>query len=896
MACQFDELRKFKSVALVRKALQDLPAGLDKTYDRMLQSLDPDFKEQVVSMLKWLCFCDRLLTVEELAEIFILPSRGPIVLEKLKTERLFDSRDVLKYLGSFVVAARLRGYSSGGVVVRLPHFSIKEYLTSLRALEGPAAAFSFSEPDARFYIALSCLRYLAFVASTENRRRSRHPLSYRASREWMRHLESFAWKSWPVKVVEAVKRVRTPKRDLGRLCISRLLLGRYQAPGMEEFCFRKEAVGLPPFCATSAFGLRETTDMLLSTNEYFIQEDLDAALLGASLHRHMRLVKFLLDRGADVNGEAATFGDALHAAAIGNHEDVVGLLLDEGADINSEHGGVGSPLQVAVLNDAYGVVKLLVSRGAEMCNENGCAVASAAMWFNLGILHFLLGHCAGNDSHCIHSTAMHKAIADRDVDPRPGVLVERGAEVNAWGGKELSYPLHWACRYRALDEVKLLVSMGADVHALSGSHGSALQAACVNKESAGEITQFLLEQGVDVNAQGGEYGNALQAACYIGGPDGDSSHAVPILLDNGADVNASGGLFDNAMQAAVAAAPRTKEPDTVLLKVLLSQGADVNKQGGKYGTALQAAATSSQHGRVKFLLDHGADVNAQGGEYGTSFQAACVPVKSYRKRTDEDDDQDDIDVESIIVEYTRKEETQRILLDHGADVHLQGGFFGSAWHAAAAAKTSCPEWEELMQLLLDRGVDVNDTRGREEAPTALHALFQPDDHRRFQDNLNFLLTRGADPNLSADVYGYPLQAACAVSWVQASPRGSAFRVNFLLEQCPNVDVNAAGGLFGSALQAAASSGQTDSVALLLARGADVNLGGGKYGSALNAAIVKGYWDAVELLLQAGAEPDCRRLQEPDEEWLQRAREEEGRGAVERYKKFWEAQVKKKIGS
>lgn len=29
----------------------------------------------------------------------------------------------------------------------------------------------------------------------------------------------------------------------------------------------------------------------------------------------------------------------------------------------------------------------------------------------------------------------------------------------------------------------------------------------------------------------------------------------------------------------------------------------------------------------------------------------------------------------------------RLLLDHGADVHIQNASFGSAWHAAAAART-----------------------------------------------------------------------------------------------------------------------------------------------------------------------------------------------------------------
>lgn len=92
-----------------------------------------------------------------------------------------------------------------------------------------------------------------------------------------------------------------------------------------------------------------------------------------------------------------------------------------------------------------------------------------------------------------------------------------------------------------------------------------------------------------------------------------------------------------------------------------------------------------------------------------------------------------------------------------------------------------------------------------------------------------------------------------------------------------------GGVFGSALQAAAHSGQADSVRMLLDRGANVNISGGIHRSALNAAIFQGYWDIVEVLLKRGAIPDSQ----PDEVWLEDVLGRLGRGAVERYWKFWE---------
>lgn len=153
--------------------------------------------------------------------------------------------------------------------------------------------------------------------------------------------------------------------------------------------------------------------------------------------------------------------------------------------------------------------------------------------------------------------------------------------------------------------------------------------------------------------------------------------------------------------------------------------------------------------------------------------------------------------------------------------------------------------------------------------------------------IKFLLGHGSDPNIKAGKYGFPLQSVCI------NEHGIE-RVEFLLTECPAIDINAQGGIFGSALQAAASvsrpgfRGEWNTVKLvrlLLERGADPNMRGGKYGSAVNAVVVKGCWDTVDVLLAAGAKPDCQLLSEPNEEWLRQVLEEDGSDTVARYKVF-----------
>ncbi|UPX17637.1 uncharacterized protein EKO05_0007979 [Ascochyta rabiei] len=69
----------------------------------------------------------------------------------------------------------------------------------------------------------------------------------------------------------------------------------------------------------------------------------------------------------------------------------------------------------------------------------------------------------------------------------------------------------------------------------------------------------------------------------------------------------------------------------------------------------------------------------------------------------------------------------------------------------------------------------------------------------------------------------------------------------------HADINAQGGHFGYALQAASHSGQEQVVKMLLNAGADVNAQGGRLSNALQAALFGGYEQVVKMLLNAGAD-------------------------------------------
>jgi ankyrin repeat protein len=109
--------------------------------------------------------------------------------------------------------------------------------------------------------------------------------------------------------------------------------------------------------------------------------------------------------------------------------------------------------------------------------------------------------------------------------------------------------------------------------------------------------------------------------------------------------------------------------------------------------------------------------------------------------------------------------------------------------------------------------------------------------------VQLLLGKGADVNARGGKYGSALQAA--------SQEGHLEIAQLLLEK--GADVNTQGGYYGNALQAASHRRHLEIAQLLLEKGADVNTQGGDYGSALQAASQEGHLDIAQLLLEKGAD-------------------------------------------
>ncbi|EWG38290.1 hypothetical protein FVEG_01548 [Fusarium verticillioides 7600] len=912
LVCQFEVLQHLDSEADVLSALNDLPSGLDETYNRLLLGLNSKFKCQILGSLKWLALSRRHLRLEELAEIFIF--RPESVTKIHKIERLFDPRAVLKHFPSLVTTETKDEWNDetrrreNNTYVRLAHFTVKEYLISERIEQSKAKQFYFTEANAHLHIAHCCVSYHLYQSVENTGDDVELPLKTYAVRNWELHLELVPRELWTNEVIQLAELALSMRtKSLREILFNGQLRDRWY-----EYNDRVDNLMQRPYCYTAAIGSLELTKLLLEkgsrTRRFLIREDLDLALREAAEEGHIEIVRFLLNERADSN---KVTGGALQAAAHRGHLAIIKLLLENGADIDAHDERFGSALEAAAKGIKLAALRMLLNRGANV-QEAGCPMSCLIAAYKAHdqnettdytqALKLLLDKGADINRKCArHGSALNEAVkawlregtctffdfvirhnADIELnDERDGTplqtacgsthnlgmtsrikeavvaLLRLGADPNTQGG-QYGNVLQKACRltdYRS-GVVDLLLENGAEINRKGDCYGTALHAACAARNP--ELVNMLLSRGADVHIQAGEYGSVLQAATSVRALTQIDRIALVVqkLLDSGADVNAPGGKFGSPLQAA-AHSPRLTPDIEVVEGFLLMKGAEVNMRGGMYGTALQSACVRGNLKSVRLLLSYGAEVNIEGGHYGTALQAACI---------------------------TPHYDIARLLLEHGADIHIQSGLFGSAWHAAAAV----PSWDghalATSELLLDNGVDVNHCHIQH--GTALQVTLE---HTKdnIEHRIMFLFENGADVKLGAGLYGFPLQSACLAPTDDPTGRQNTDGLVYLLDNCADIDVNQTGGLFGTALQAAAYEGKTKGVKLLLEKGADVNLRGGRYGSPLNAAAVQGYWDIVDILLGAGAKADCYLFSKIDEEWLERIAKEDGRNAVERYRNFWD---------
>jgi len=182
---------------MLLKTLKSLPRTLDATYERILLNIDEDHAEYARRILTWFAFSGRPLRLDEVAEIVAIDAGRETAFDE--DEVLSDPLDICRICSSLVVVSggakgdenpdaqdsehgdeqNIKASASDDAdnpslppsqmerVLLLAHYSVKEYLVSVRAQQGLANRFSLQEGDCHKFIAQCCLKYLLQFGNAE---------------------------------------------------------------------------------------------------------------------------------------------------------------------------------------------------------------------------------------------------------------------------------------------------------------------------------------------------------------------------------------------------------------------------------------------------------------------------------------------------------------------------------------------------------------------------------------------------------------------------------------------------------------------------------------------------------------------------------------------------------
>ena len=698
--CQLEILRNCLPQN-VQRVLQELPASLDETYERMLGEILKSNPDQAYRLLQCLTVATRPLGVDELAEILALDfDGGEDGIPELNADWRWGDKQqgVLATCSSLIVV--VEGYMDyrRTRVVQFAHFSVKEFLTSdrLAVLEADISRFHIGLEHAHTIIAQSCLAIL-LQSDHDDGAKTTSSLSQYAAQHWVDHAR-FGNVSSLIK--DGMRRLFDPAKPYLTAWIN-----SYD-PDFEWSSFLRddniyrrgpESISISlsennPLCLyyAAVCGFRDLTRYLIVNNPQHVNATVGrnkSPLAAALYNRHFQVAELLHQHGA-VLPTGYRSRTLLHAASADGMVDVAEWLLNIDADASARVPySHRTPPHFAAANRHLDIIQISLAHGVDV------------------------DATAGAD----HDVPLHGASSSGQVDTTQ-LLIEHGVGVHA-RDQDQSTPLHLASWSRGNAEtVQLLIEHGADVHARDQYQSTPLHLA--SSEGDAEMVQLLIEHGADVHARDESQSTPLHRASSKG-----NAETVQLLIKHGADVNAR----DQRQSMPLHLALSRGKAETVQL--LIEHEADVHARDESQWTPLHHASFWGDAETVQPLIKHGADVHARDHNQSTPLHLASSRG----------------DAEMV-----------QLLIKHGADVHARDLSQSTPLHMASSLPFSTGR-ETIIRLLIDHGASVNACDKNHQTPLHhLSSCVYPN-----ADSLRLLLEKGADVDAEDDKGLTPFQIASA---------------------------------------------------------------------------------------------------------------------------------------
>lgn len=214
-----------------------------------------------------------------------------------------------------------------------------------------------------------------------------------------------------------------------------------------------------------------------------------------------RKVKFLMDKGADIDVKTKRKSCLLHVAAKNGYLETVTHLLQRGVSINPQTEYGFTPLHFAIKGEHLEIINILLENGASVTmktNRGFTPLHFAVITGRVDIVHALLNHKAAHSDKSRHEfTPLHLAAKDGHVEVL-NVLLEKGADVEAKTRFKFT-PLHLAAQQGHLSTVESLLSRKALVDVKDRNHFTPLHLAALSGHN--DVVLTLLRHSAEINAQ-----------------------------------------------------------------------------------------------------------------------------------------------------------------------------------------------------------------------------------------------------------------------------------------------------------------------------------------------------------------------------------------------------------
>ena len=334
-----------------------------------------------------------------------------------------------------------------------------------------------------------------------------------------------------------------------------------------------------------------------------------------------RLLKLLVDLGADVNQIGSNAQNPLFLAIIANKPKVVRWLIEFGADVNVRSDAGYNPLMYTVLaqmkefNDGRRrkkihpeIIKSLMKAGARYDEAMIIAVKAG----NIPFLDIIFKNGADINRKCLiesEQTALMAAMFSGDNPINADMvkfLAENGADLNEvfnLSPEIITNALNISISAERPDITEILLLNGANPNFRDHAGKTALVYAVLTSE---EILRLLLKYGADPNIPDNNKRTPLMLASLDVGTE---SSVIEALIDYGADINAQDKDGMTALLWVMSG--RDRNPEIMMSSLIRTGGFSAEGWESWFGLTVIYAAMKreTQLDTIRLLIRHGADVN-----------------------------------------------------------------------------------------------------------------------------------------------------------------------------------------------------------------------------------------------------------------------------------------------